>query len=59
MFICIKQNLVNIRSSIHEKLKHWGWAKKTIAYKMIFHFDFINIFFIIFSLRFLNVFFPA
>ena len=34
MVICIKQHLSNIWSSIHEKAKqHWGWVKKSIAYK--------------------------
>ena len=35
MFICIKQHLINIWSSIHEKvMQHWGWAeRKSIAYK--------------------------
>ena len=29
MIICIKQNLSNIWSSIHEKIKqHWGWVEK-------------------------------
>ena len=34
MTIGIKQHLSNIWSSIHEKVKqHWGWAKKSVAYK--------------------------
>ena len=29
MAICVKQQLSNIWSSIHEKVKkHWGWAEK-------------------------------
>ena len=29
MYICIKQHLSNIWSSIHEKVKqHWGWVEK-------------------------------
>ena len=29
MAICVKQQLSNIWSSIHEKIKkHWGWAEK-------------------------------
>ena len=29
MVICIKQHLINIWSSIHEKaIDHWGWAEK-------------------------------
>ena len=32
MFICIKQNLSKIWSSIHEKVKqHWGWAEKKLC----------------------------
>ena len=35
MFICIKQHLINIWSSIHEKvMQHWGWVeRKSVAYK--------------------------
>ena len=32
--ICIKQHLINIWSSIHEKVKqHWGWVEKSVACK--------------------------
>ena len=31
MFICIKQHLNNIWSSVHEKVKqHWGWVEKKL-----------------------------
>ena len=34
MVICIKQHLNHIWSSIHGKTKqHWGWVKKSVAYK--------------------------
>ena len=34
MVICTKQHLDNIWNSIHEKVKqHWGWVKKSVAYK--------------------------
>ena len=36
IFICIKQHLSNIWSSIHEKVKqHWGWVEKSVDYKRI------------------------
>ena len=39
VLICNQQHLSNIWSSIHEKLKqHWGWVKKSIAYKKIVYF---------------------
>ena len=34
MLVCIKQNLSNIWSSIHEKVKQYqGYAEKSVAYK--------------------------
>ena len=34
MFICIKQHLSNIWSSVHEKFKqHWGWVEKALLIK--------------------------
>ena len=34
MLLCIRQRLSNTWSSIHEKVKqHWGWVKKSVAYK--------------------------
>ena len=34
MFICIKQHLGSIWSSIHEKVKqHWGWNEISVAYR--------------------------
>ena len=34
ILICFKQDLSNICSSIHEKVKqHWGWVEKCVAYK--------------------------
>ena len=34
MFICVKQHLSNIWSSIHEKIKqHCAWVKKSFVYK--------------------------
>ena len=34
MLLCVKQNLSNIWSSIHEKVKqHRGWVEKSVAYK--------------------------
>ena len=35
MTMCIKQHLRNIWRSVHEKVKqHWGWLKKSVAYKI-------------------------
>ena len=40
MLICVKQHLSNIWSSIHKKVKqHWGWNKKSVAYKKKLVFD--------------------
>ena len=34
MIICIKQQLSNLRSSLHEKVKQYrGWVEKRVAYK--------------------------
>ena len=33
MFICLKQHLINISSSVHEKVKQrWGWVEKSVVY---------------------------
>ena len=41
MFLSIKQHLINIWSSIHEKVKqHWGWVeKKRCLQKHVFVLD--------------------
>ena len=34
MLICIKLHLSNIWSSVYKNVKqHWGWVKKSVAYK--------------------------
>ena len=34
LLIYIKQQLINISGSIHEKVKqHWGWVERSVAYK--------------------------
>ena len=39
MLICIKQQLSNIWTSVHEKVKqHWGWVAKSVANKKSVYF---------------------
>ena len=34
MFVCIKQHLSNIWTSIHEKVKqNWDWVEKSVAFQ--------------------------
>ena len=43
MPLCNKQHLSNIWGSVHWKVKqHWGWVKKSVAYKKSVHYKSVN-----------------
>ena len=34
MFVCIKQRLSNVWTSVHEKVKqNWDWVEKSVAFQ--------------------------
>ena len=43
MPLCNKQHLSNIWGSVHWKVKqHWGWVKKSVAYKKSVYYKSLN-----------------